>query len=110
MDQNEDVVVETSTQQSDTFTNTANDGRLYDQTIGNNTFNGRNANQHLLKEDYDGVTATTPPDVLRGGNGVYRLSRGKDLHGGTRGDQTSGRIQSHQDQDVAIRCSSCRIG
>src|SRR5207342_2486246 len=46
------------------FATTQGDTRLYDPVVGNNTFNGRNANQHLLFEDYDGDGRDdTPPDV-----------------------------------------------
>ena len=110
MDQNADVANNNQYPANpDNFTDTANDNRLYNQTIGNNTFNGREANQHLLTEDYDGDGRDdTPPDVhYEAGMGCIDCHGSRDLHGGTRGDQSSGQIKSHQDQDVAISCANC---
>jgi len=43
---------------------THNDARPYNPAVGNHTFNGRNANQYLAKEDYDGDGRDdTPEDV-----------------------------------------------
>ncbi|MCA8956524.1 MAG: hypothetical protein KDC87_10655, partial [Planctomycetes bacterium] len=46
------------------FTNTAKDTRLFDPVVRNREFNGRNANQYILFEDYDGDNRDdTPADV-----------------------------------------------
>ena len=46
------------------YRSTSGDTRLFDPVVGNNTFNGRNRNQYLLEEDYDGDGRDdTPPDV-----------------------------------------------
>ena len=93
----------------DDFDNTAADTRLYDPAIQNNTFNGRNANQYILFEDYDGDGRDdTPEDVhYEAGLGCIDCHGSRDLHNGTEGDPTSGRIQSREDQSVAIQCESC---
>ena len=47
---------------------TNNDQRLFPDEVGNNTFNGRNGNQYLRFEDYDGAvsyTHLTLPTILR---------------------------------------------
>jgi hypothetical protein len=110
MDQNKDV---TNNQQypanPENFTNTQQDRRLYDPAVGNATFNGRDFEQHLLVEDYDGDNRDdTPPDVhYEAGMGCIDCHGSFDLHGGTEGNPDSGRIHSRQDQAVAIRCESC---
>jgi hypothetical protein len=95
-----------------TFTNTANDRRLFDPAVNNNTFNGRNADQYILTEDYDGDTLDdTPADIhYESGMGCIDCHGSRDLHGGTAGDVTSGKIQSRQDQSTAITCESCHGG
>ena len=91
------------------FTTTADDERLFDPHVANNTFNGRNANQYLLHEDYDGDGRDdTPEDVhYQAGMGCIDCHGSHDVHGGTVGDPASGRIHSRQEQAVAIRCESC---
>ena len=55
LDQNADLTNNTQYPENPvTFTNTANDRRLFDPAVNNNTFNGRNADQYILNEDYDG--------------------------------------------------------
>ena len=70
LDQNEDVVNNNQYPQNpDIYRH--QDVRLFDPSVtvngvvqGNNTFNGRNAQQYLLYEDYDGDGRDdTPPDV-----------------------------------------------
>ena len=92
-----------------TFQNTADDDRLFDPAVANNTFNGRNADQYLLLEDYDGDTRDdTPADIHHeAGMGCIDCHGSRDLHGGTRGDDTSGRIVSRMDQSVQIECQNC---
>ena len=91
-----------------TFVTTHDDPRLFDPVVDNNTFNGRNANQYLLFEDYDGDGRDdTPADVhYEAGLGCIDCHGSYDLHGGdvtTPGTQ----IRSRMEQAVAIRCESC---
>ena len=91
------------------FTNTAGDTRLYDPVVGNNTFNGRNANQHLRFEDYDGDGRDdTPPDVHYDACiGCIDCHNSVDLHGGDVTDPTDTKISSHFEEEVAITCEAC---
>ncbi|MFQ6022385.1 MAG: hypothetical protein ACE5NW_06650 [Acidiferrobacterales bacterium] len=94
------------------FVNTANDRRLFDPRVNNQTFNGRNADQYILFEDYDDDGRDdTPPDVhYEAGLGCIDCHSSRDLHGGTDGDASSGEIVSRQEQAVAITCESCHGG
>ncbi|WP_455366576.1 Ig-like domain-containing protein [Kaarinaea lacus] len=91
------------------FTNTAADTRLFDPAVGNNTFNGRNANQYIAFEDYDGDNRDdTPPDIHHeAGLGCIDCHGSRDLHGGATGDPSGGQILSRQDQVVKITCENC---
>jgi hypothetical protein len=84
------------------------DTRLFDPALGNNTFNGRNGAQYLLREDYDGDGRDdTPADVhYEAGLGCIDCHGSFDLHGG---DATAAgtEISSRMEQQVAIRCESC---
>ncbi|MEM7233306.1 MAG: hypothetical protein AAF517_14105 [Planctomycetota bacterium] len=111
LDQNQDV---RRRQQYPTnpvsFQTTRNDERLFDPEVGNREFNGRNANQYLLVEDYDGDGRDdTPPDVhYEAGLGCIDCHGSHDLHGGTVGDDpTKNPLYSRQEQAVAIRCETC---
>lgn len=87
---------------------THDDERLYDPVLGNNTFNGRNANQYLEFEDYDGdARDDTPPDIHHEkGLGCIDCHGSFDIHGGD--TNTAGaEISSRMEQQVAIRCESC---
>jgi hypothetical protein len=90
------------------FQRTFNDTRLFDPVVGNNTFNGRNGNQYLLTEDYDGDGRDdTPADVhYEAGLGCIDCHGSHDLHGGNvaAGEQD---IASRMEQAVAIRCENC---
>ena len=99
-----------------TFTNTAQDERLYDPAVANNTFNGRNATQYILQEDYDGDHRDdTPADIhYEAGLGCIDCHGSRDVHAGTNNgtadssdDDFSGRVMSKMDQVVQIRCESC---
>ncbi len=94
------------------FTNTRNDARLFDREVDNNTFNGRNANQYLLIEDYDGDDRDdTPPDIhYELGLGCIDCHGSVDLHGGNVNDAHKGKINSRMEQSVAITCESCHGG
>ncbi|MCA8964508.1 MAG: hypothetical protein KDC48_06470, partial [Planctomycetes bacterium] len=88
------------------FTTTRLDTRLFDPEVGNNTFNGRNHNQYLLFEDYDGDGRDdTPEDVhYAAGMGCVDCHGSVDLHG----DVTSGgAINSRMGHAVTIRCQDC---
>ncbi len=91
-----------------TFQTTHADTRLFDPAVGNHTFNGRNANQYILFEDYDGDGRDdTPPDVhYDAGLGCIDCHGTFDLHGG---DATSPdrEILSRMEQRVGIRCETC---
>jgi hypothetical protein len=109
MDQNQDVVNGFQYPANPiTFVTTQNDTRLYDPQVNNNTWNGRNFNQHLLEEDYDGDTLDdTPPDVhYEAGMGCIDCHGSFDAHGGTDGGPVMG-IKSHQSQAMGITCESC---
>jgi hypothetical protein len=92
-----------------TFTNTANDTRLFDPAVGNNTFNGRNANQYLLKEDYDGDGRDdTPEDChYQAGMGCIDCHGTNDIHGGDATDPNATQIISRMEQAIAIDCENC---
>ncbi|MBL8863664.1 MAG: hypothetical protein JNK02_16865 [Planctomycetes bacterium] len=87
---------------------TNNDPRLFDPVAQNNTFNGRNANQYLLREDYDGDGRDdTPEDVhYQAGMGCIDCHGSWDLHGGNPADPDS-LIRSRMEQQTAISCESC---
>ncbi len=89
------------------FRNTFGDTRLFDPVVNNRTFNGRNANQYILIEDYDGDGLDdTPADVhYDAGMGCIDCHGSHDLHGGTIG--TDGEIVSRQEQAVSIACEDC---
>jgi hypothetical protein len=94
------------------FQNTAQDERLYDPAVQNNTFNGRNANQYILFEDYDndGRDDTSPDRHYEMGMGCIDCHGLRDVHAGMEGDDDSGfggKIYSKMDQVVKIRCESC---
>ena len=91
------------------FQTTHGDTRLFDPAVNNKTFNGRNANQYLLFEDYDGDGRDdTPADVhYEAGMGCIDCHGSHDLHGGDVGDAADDAILSRMEQAVAIRCESC---
>lgn len=90
------------------YVNTSGDPRLFDPDVGNNTFNGRNRNQYLAFEDYDGDGRDdTPADVHHeAGMGCIDCHGSYDLHGGDASDPDDG-IASRMEQAVAIRCINC---
>jgi hypothetical protein len=87
---------------------TANDPRLFDPVAGNHTFNGRNANQYVLREDYDGDGRDdTPEDVhYQAGLGCIDCHGSWDMHGGDF-QNPDGLIRSRMEQQTAITCESC---
>ncbi|MEZ5963609.1 MAG: hypothetical protein R3F56_07160 [Planctomycetota bacterium] len=91
------------------FVNTARDTRLFDPEVRNRTFNGRNANQYILDEDYDGDGRDdTPADVHHeAGMGCIDCHGSHDLHGGDVNNPTTGRTWSRMEQAVSIQCENC---
>ena len=91
-----------------TFQTTATDTRLFPPAVANNTFNGRNGNQYVWREDYDGDGRDdTPADAhYEAGMGCIDCHGSFDLHGGNvaAGQPT---IASRMEQQVGIRCESC---
>ena len=109
LDQNQDVVRGNQYPANPVTHQTTNgDTRLFDPAVGNNTFNGRNRNQYLLREDYDGDGRDdTPADVhYEAGLGCIDCHGSADLHNG---DPLSGNpeLLSRMEQGVAVRCESC---
>lgn len=87
---------------------THGDTRLFDPVAQNDTFNGRNANQYLLREDYDGDGRDdTPEDVhYQAGMGCIDCHGSWDMHGGDATDP-DGVVRSRMEQQTAITCESC---
>ena len=113
LDQNKDLAGETQYPANPAnFENTAQVEELFNPGVGNNTFNGRDADQYILNEDYDNDGRDdTPEDVHHAaGMGCIDCHGSRDLHGGRAGDDSSGKIQSRQDQATAISCESCHGG
>lgn len=90
------------------YRNTSADTRLFDPAIGNNTFNGRNRNQYLAEEDYDGDGRDdTPADVHHeAGLGCIDCHGSHDLHGGDVGAGAQP-LLSRMEQAVSVSCESC---
>jgi len=110
LDQNQDVTNDFQYPANpDDFEDTAQDTRLYDPAVQNNTFNGREAAQYLLYEDYDADQRDdTPPDIhYEAGLGCIDCHGSRDVHNGTDGDDTSGMIPSREDQAVKVECETC---
>jgi len=109
LDQNADVVNNRQYPANPvTRRGTRNDQRLFDPAVGNNTFNGRNGNQYLEFEDYDGDGRDdTPPDIHHEkGLGCIDCHGSFDLHGGDASTPGTS-ISSRMEQQVAVRCESC---
>ncbi len=110
LDQNQDLVNHQQYPANPAaFQNTANDPRLFDPAVQNTTFNGRNANQYIAYEDYDGDNRDdTPADIHHeAGLGCIDCHGSRDLHGGAINDTSGGQIRSRQEQVVAIQCENC---
>lgn len=91
------------------YQNTSGDTRLFDALVGNNTFNGRNRNQYLAFEDYDGDNRDdTPADVhYEAGMACIDCHGSFDAHGGDVTDPDGADIYSRMEHGVAIDCEDC---
>ncbi len=110
LDQNQDVRQNRQYPANpDSYLRSFNDTRLFDPVVNNNTFNGRNGNQYLVKEDYDGDGRDdTPADVhYDAGMGCIDCHGTHDLHGGAVTDTANERLLSRMEQAVSIRCEDC---
>lgn len=89
--------------------NSSRVAEMFDPAVGNRTFNGRNANQYLVFEDYDGDGRDdTPADVhFEAGMGCVDCHGSYDVHGGDVTDAANQPVWSHMEQAVAIRCEDC---
>ncbi len=109
LDQNQDVRRGNQyPAQPDSYENTSNDTRLFDPVLDNNEFNGRNRNQYLAFEDYDGDDRDdTPADVHHeAGMGCIDCHGSHDMHGGNV-NATDEPLLSRMEQAVSISCESC---
>ncbi|MBX3462245.1 MAG: hypothetical protein KF830_03670 [Planctomycetes bacterium] len=109
LDQNQDVVRGQQYPANPvTFRTTRNDPRLFDPVARNNTFNGRNHNQYLVFEDYDGDGRDdTPADVhYDAGMGCVDCHGTVELHGNVAAPN-NGDIVSRMGHAVTIRCEDC---
>ncbi|MEO0481915.1 MAG: hypothetical protein AAF196_20815 [Planctomycetota bacterium] len=88
---------------------TRNDQRLFPDEYENREFNGRNHNQYILFEDYDGDERDdTPADVHHeAGMGCIDCHGSFDLHGGDVRSPGTQPIMSRMEQAVSVRCESC---
>jgi hypothetical protein len=110
LDQNEDVRRGTQyPSQPVAWEGTHANEVMYDPDVGNHTFNGRNANQYLAFEDYDGDGRDdTPADVHHeAGLGCIDCHGSVDLHGGDVTDPDGPTLVSRMEQAVGIRCVDC---
>ncbi len=91
------------------YQNTSNDTRLFDPAWENQEFNGRNRNQYIAFEDYDGDGRDdTPADVhYDAGMGCIDCHGSIDLHGGNVNDPANVDIMSRMEHTVQVKCESC---
>lgn len=97
-----------------TFETAANNPRIFDPQVNNQTFNGRVAEQLIEFEDYDGDGRDdTPPDIhFERGMGCIDCHGSRDVHGAnTRkvAQETAG-IPSRQSQHTKVQCQTCHGG
>ena len=91
------------------FRDTRNDTRLFDPVLGNREFNGRDRDQYLEFEDYDGDNRDDTPDDVHheAGMGCIDCHGSHDMHGGDVAASGSEPLLSRQEQAVSISCKSC---
>lgn len=93
------------------FQDATNDPRLFSDVSNNNTFNGRNADQLIVFEDYDGDGRDdTPADVhYEAGLGCIDCHGSRDVHGANLAPVSSELpgIASRQSQHTKVQCQSC---
>jgi hypothetical protein len=94
------------------FVNTVQNTTLFSPIEGNVTFNGRDFNQLLEFEDHDGDNRDDTPKDIHHERGLSCIDchGSRDVHNGARGDASSGKLWSRQDQALAIACESCHGG
>lgn len=95
----------------DNFENAANNQMVFPDEYNNNTFNGRNADQLIEIEDYDGDGRDdTPPDIHHEvGLGCIDCHGSRDVHGpnlAPNANEVPG-IPSRQGQHTKVQCQSC---
>ncbi len=90
------------------FQTTRFDTRLFDPVVDNDTFNGRNHFQYLLREDYDGDGRDdTPADVhYDAGMGCVDGHGSVDVHGNVAASN-GGDIVSRMGHAITVRCEDC---
>jgi len=88
---------------------TRNDPRLFDPVVNNRTFNGRDGDQYIEHEDYDGDGRDdTPADVhYEAGMGCIDCHGSVDLHGGNVKNPADRRIVSRMEHAVQVSCEDC---
>jgi mono/diheme cytochrome c family protein len=96
------------------FETAANNPRIFDPEVGNQTFNGRVAEQLIEFEDYDGDGRDdTPADIhFERGMGCIDCHGSRDVHGANtnKGAQETAGIPSRQAQHTKVQCETCHGG
>ena len=85
------------------------DTKLFDPVLGNREFNGRDRDQYLEFEDYDGDGRDdTPKDIHHeAGMGCIDCHGSHDMHGGNVANAGSEPLRSRMEQAVSISCENC---
>lgn len=115
LDQNQDLVNNNQYPLNPVaFETAANNPRIFDPEVGNQTFNGRVAEQLIEFEDYDGDGRDdTPPDIhFERGMGCIDCHGSRDVHGANtrKVAQESAGIPSRQAQHTKVQCQTCHGG
>jgi mono/diheme cytochrome c family protein len=115
LDQNQDLVNGLQYPQNPVaFETAANNPRLFDPDVENQTFNGRVAEQLIEFEDYDGDGRDdTPADIhFERGMGCIDCHGSRDVHGANtrKVAQEAPGIVSRQSQHTKVRCETCHGG
>lgn len=110
LDQNEDVRRNRQYPANPvSYQDTRFDTKLFDPELGNREFNGRDRDQYLAMEDYDGDGRDdTPMDVHHeAGMGCIDCHGSHDMHGGNVAASASEPLLSRMEQAVSIKCEDC---